>query len=54
MVTALFYGAQHLFELLHADIKAGKDNLHYAIRVIATDLGVEPELVALLPQLLLR
>jgi len=45
------YRSRKLFELLYADLKAGKDNLHYAIRVIATDLGVEPELVALLPRL---
>src|SRR5882672_11650670 len=45
------YRGRKLFELLYADLKSSKDNLHYAIRIIATDLPVEPELVALLPQL---
>ena len=45
------YRSRRLFELLYADLKAGRDTQHYAIRIIATDLAVEPELVALLPQL---
>ena len=45
------YRSRRLFELLHADLRTGKDNLHYAIRIIATDLEIEAELAALLPQL---
>src|SRR6266850_921582 len=43
------YRGRGLFDLLHADLKSGKDSHHYAICIIATDLPVEPELVALLP-----
>src|SRR5882672_7791822 len=36
------YRGRKLFELLYADLKSSKDNLHYAIRIIATDLPLEP------------
>ena len=45
------YRTRQLFDLLLADLRSGKDNLHYAILVIATDLAVDAELTALLPQL---
>jgi tetratricopeptide (TPR) repeat protein len=45
------YRTRKLFDLLHADLKAGRDTLHYAIVIIATDLAVEADLAALLPQL---
>jgi len=45
------YRTRKLFDLLYADLKSGKDTHHYAICIISTDLPVEPELTALLPQL---
>jgi hypothetical protein len=45
------YRSRQLFDLMHADLKAGRDPLHYAIRVVCTDLPVEAELTALLPAL---
>lgn len=45
------YRSRRLFDLLYADLKAGKDTLHYAIRIIATDQPVDPDLTALLPVL---
>ncbi len=45
------YRTRKLFDLLYADLKSGKDNLHYAICIISTDLAVDAELTALLPQL---
>jgi hypothetical protein len=45
------YRSRALFDLLYADMKANtnQDRFHYSIRIIATDLSVEPELTALLP-----
>lgn len=45
------YRSRALFDLLYADMKANanQDRFHYSIRIIATDLNVEPELTALLP-----
>ena len=45
------YRSRALFERLYADLKSGKDSLYYGIYIIATDLPVEAELAALLPQL---
>lgn len=45
------YRSRRLFDLLHAELRAGKDTHHYAIKVIATALPVEAELTALLAQL---
>ena len=42
------YRGRKLFDLLHADLKARKDTLHYAIRIIATDQPVDGELAELL------
>ena len=45
------YRSRKLFDLLYADLK-GNDQLHYAIRIVATDLkDIESELVAALPAL---
>jgi hypothetical protein len=45
------YRSRRLFDLLYADLKAGKDTHHYALRIIATDQAVDNDLVALLPVL---
>ena len=45
------YRSRKLFDLLYADLKAGREPHHYAIRIVCTDLPVEPELMALLPSL---
>jgi len=45
------YRTRRLFDLLYADLKSGQDSHHYAICIIATDLAVDAELAALLPQL---
>ena len=45
------YRTRKLFDLLYADLTAGKEAHHYAICIIATDLAVEAELAASLPQL---
>ena len=45
------YRTRKLFDLLYADLKAGKDSHHYAICIISTDLPVDADLTALLPQL---
>jgi len=45
------YRSRRLFDLLYADLKARKDTLHYAIRIIATDQPVDQDLAALLPLL---
>jgi len=45
------YRSRKLFDLIYADLKAGRDPHHYAIRIICTDLPVEAELTALLPTL---
>ena len=45
------YKTRKLFDLLYADLKAGKDTHHYAICIISTDLPVDGDLAALLPQL---
>ena len=45
------YQTRKLFDLLYADLKAGRDTLHYAILIIATGQAVDAELTALLPQL---
>ena len=46
------YTSRRLFDLLHAELKTGKDTLHYAIRIVANDVpGIEAELAALLPSL---
>ena len=42
------YRSRKLFDLLYADLKARKDTLHYAIRIIATDQPVDRELAELL------
>jgi tetratricopeptide (TPR) repeat protein len=45
------YRGRRLFDLLYADLKAGKETHHYALRIIATDQPVDRELTALLPVL---
>ena len=45
------YASRKLFDLMYADLKAGREPHHYAIRIICTDLPVERELMALLPAL---
>lgn len=45
------YGTRALFDLLHGELKAGRDTHHHAIKIIATSLPVEAELTALLAQL---
>ncbi|HYX66248.1 MAG TPA: hypothetical protein VE935_18680, partial [Burkholderiales bacterium] len=45
------YRSRALFDRLYVDLRAGRDSLHYATCIVATDLPVEGELVALLPQL---
>lgn len=46
------YASRRLFDLLYADLKSGKDTLHYSIRIVANDVqGVEADLAALLPSL---
>ena len=45
------YRSRALFDLLHAELKAGRDTHHHAIKIIATTLPVEAELTALLAQL---
>jgi hypothetical protein len=45
------YRTRKLFDLLYADLKAGRDTLHYATLIIATDQPVDAELTALLAQL---
>lgn len=45
------YRSRKLFDLMYADLKAGRDPHLYAIRIICTDLPVEAELAALLPSL---
>jgi len=45
------YRSRKLFDLMYADLKAGRDSHHYAIRIVCTDLPVEAELAALLPAL---
>lgn len=45
------YRSRALFDLLYRDLAAGKEAHYYAIRIVATDLPVEREFVALLPQL---
>ena len=43
------YRSRKLFDLLYADLKARKDTLHYAIRIVATDQPVDREMSELLP-----
>ncbi len=45
------YRSRKLFELMYADLKAGRETHHYAIRIISTDLSLEAELMPLLPGL---
>lgn len=45
------YRGRGLFDLLYADLKAGMETHHYALRIIATDQPVDRELTALLPVL---
>ena len=45
------YRSRKLFDLMYADLKAGREPHHYAIRIVCTDLAVEAELMALLPVL---
>ena len=45
------YKTRKLFDLLYADLRVGKDTHHYAICIISTDLPVDGDLTALLPQL---
>ena len=46
------YASRRLFDLLYADLKSGKDTLHYSIRIVANDVpNVEADLAALLPSL---
>lgn len=45
------YRSRALFDLLYADLKSGRESHFYSGRIVATDLPVEPEFVALLPQL---